>query len=79
MAGLVYNGKSQSMDTSLNLKAINIPLLLELKAENILKDPIYLPPQFRDLSALSVWMSLSLYINKFDMSMINHNLRFLLV
>ena len=57
----------------------DIPLLLELKAENILKDPIYLPPQFRDLSALSVWMSLSLYINKFDMSMINHNLRFLLV
>jgi uncharacterized protein (TIGR02421 family) len=57
----------------------DLPLLLELKSENLITDPIYLPPQFRDLSALSVWMSLSLYINKFDLSTIDHNLRFLLV
>ena len=57
----------------------DIPLLIELKEEKLIHDPIYLPPHFRDLSALSVWMSLSLYVNKFDLSTINQNLRFLLV
>jgi uncharacterized protein (TIGR02421 family) len=57
----------------------DLPLLLELKAEQLLADPVYLPPQFRDLSALSVWMSFSLYLNKFDLREIQKGFRFLLV
>ncbi|MDP3561601.1 MAG: flavohemoglobin expression-modulating QEGLA motif protein [Legionellaceae bacterium] len=57
----------------------DVPLLLELKAEGLLTPPRYLPPQFRDLSALSVWLSFSLYLNKFDFGEIQRNFRFLLV
>jgi len=57
----------------------DLPLLLELKAEGLLDAPRYLPPQFRDLSALSVWLSFSLYLNKFDFSEIQRNFRFLLL
>jgi uncharacterized protein (TIGR02421 family) len=45
----------------------DLPLLQELKTEQLLAPPMYLPPQFEDLAALSAWMSLSLYLNKFDM------------
>lgn len=57
----------------------DLPLLVELKAEGLLTAPRYLPPQFRDLSALSVWLSFSLYLNKFDFGEIQRNFRFLLV
>lgn len=57
----------------------DLPLLLELQAEGILIPPKYLPPQFRDLSALSVWLSFSLFLNKFDFSAIQRNFKFLLV
>ena len=57
----------------------DLPLLLELKAEGLLNAPVYLPPQFRDLSALSVWMSFSMYLNKFDLREIQKGFRFLLV
>lgn len=57
----------------------DLPLLLELQAEGILNPPRYLPPQFRDLSALSVWLSLSLYLNQFDFKEIQRSFRFLLM
>lgn len=57
----------------------DLPLLLELRNEGILESPRYLPPQFRDLSALSVWLSFSSYLNKFDFNEIQRNFRFLLV
>ncbi|GGI89340.1 flavohemoglobin expression-modulating QEGLA motif protein [Legionella impletisoli] len=57
----------------------DLPLLSELKDHGLLEDPLYLPPQFRDLSALSAWMSFSLYLNKFDLNEIQKNFRFLLV
>lgn len=56
----------------------DIPLLSELKEQGLLTDPVYLPPQFRDLSALSVWMSFSLYLNQFDLNEIQKNFQFLL-
>ncbi len=67
---LIFTGKIMLDD---------LPMLLELKAEGLLTDPVYLPPQFRDLSALSVWMSFSLYLNKFDLREIQKGFRFLLV
>ncbi len=56
----------------------DIPLLLELKEEGFLADPIFLPPNFKDLSALSAWMSLSLYLNAFDHQVMDQNFKFLL-
>ena len=57
----------------------DLPLLAELKERGILSNPHYLPPPFRDLAALSAWMSFSLYLNQFDLHEIQKNFRFLLV
>lgn len=57
----------------------DLPLLSELRAQGILTPPVYLPPPFSDLSALSAWMSLSLFLNKFDLNEMQKNFRFLLV
>lgn len=56
----------------------DLPLLIELKEQGLLTAPVYLPPQFRDLSALSAWMSFALFLNKFDLDEIQKNFRFLL-
>lgn len=56
----------------------DLPLLGELKERGILTNPVYLPAPFRDLAALSAWMSLSLYLNQFDLNEIQKNFRFLL-
>ena len=56
----------------------DLPLLGELKERGILTDPVYLPPPFQDLAALSAWMSFSLYLNQFDLNEIQKNFRFLL-
>lgn len=56
----------------------DLPLLNELKEREILTNPVYLPPPFRDLAALSAWMSFSLYLNQFDLNEIQKNFRFLL-
>lgn len=45
----------------------DIQALTELMEEGIITMPMYLPPNFRDLSALSCWMSMSLFLNKFDL------------
>ena len=57
----------------------DLPLLIELKEQRLLTAPVYLPPQFRDLAALSAWMSFSLFLNKFDINEIQKNFRFLLL
>lgn len=57
----------------------DLPLLGELRERGILTDPVYLPPPFRDLAALSAWMSFSLYLNQFDLNEIQKNFRFLLI
>lgn len=56
----------------------DVPLLLELKAEGLLAEPRYLPKQFKDLAALSVWLGFSLYLDQFDFAEIQRNFRFLL-
>lgn len=57
----------------------DLPLLGELKERGILTNPVYLPPPFQDLAALSAWMSFSLYLNQFDLHEIQKNFRFLLI
>lgn len=56
----------------------DLPLLGELLERGILTNPVYLPPPFRDMAALSAWMSFSLYLNQFDLNEIQRNFRFLL-
>ncbi len=56
----------------------DLPILKELKQSDLLIDPIYLPSPFRDLSALSAWMSFSLFLNKFDLDEIQKNFKSLL-
>ncbi|KTD66162.1 flavohemoglobin expression-modulating QEGLA motif protein [Legionella spiritensis] len=56
----------------------DLPLLSELQSRNLLTPPVYLPPPFRDLAALSAWMSFSLFLNKFDLNEIQKSFRFLL-
>jgi len=42
----------------------DVPLLYELYQENIVDFPTYLPPQFKDLNGLAVWMAFSNFLNK---------------
>lgn len=56
----------------------DLPLLRELHEEQLLTDPVYLPTPFRDLAALSAWMSFSLYLNTINVTAIQKNLQFLL-
>ncbi|WP_131781350.1 flavohemoglobin expression-modulating QEGLA motif protein [Legionella gresilensis] len=56
----------------------DLPLLMELLERELVTPPIYLPPPFRDLAALSAWMCFSLFLNKFDLNEIQKNFRFLL-
>jgi hypothetical protein len=37
-------------------------------SEGIIVPPKYMPPQFRDIAALSAWMVYSLFLNKLDLS-----------
>ncbi|KTC85854.1 MULTISPECIES: flavohemoglobin expression-modulating QEGLA motif protein [Legionella] len=56
----------------------DLPLLGELKERGVISPPVYLPPPFRDLAALGAWMSFSLFLNKFSLTEIQKNFRFLL-
>lgn len=56
----------------------DIPLLREMQEHGLLEAPMYLPKPFQDLSALSAWMSFSLFLNTFDLKEIQRNFRFLL-
>lgn len=56
----------------------DLPLLRELYDQQLLTAPAYLPTPFRDLAALSAWMSFSLYLNKINVPTIQKDLQFLL-
>jgi len=56
----------------------DLPLLSELRESELLAPPVYLPPPFKDLAALSAWMSFSLFLNKFDLNDIQKDFRYLL-
>jgi uncharacterized protein (TIGR02421 family) len=53
----------------------DVQILTHLIDDGIVTPPRYLPPQFKDLSALSSWMSLSLYLNRFDLSALEKHYR----
>ncbi len=45
----------------------DVPLLYQKFKEGIVDPPRYLPPQFRDVSGLAVWMSFSSFLNQIDL------------
>lgn len=45
----------------------DLHIFADLMEGGVLIPPIYLPPQFKDLSALSAWMSYSLFLNKLSL------------
>jgi len=56
----------------------DLPLLADLHDSGLLAPPKYLPPQFRDLAALSSWMSYSLFMNEIDLNKLEEAFRPLL-
>lgn len=56
----------------------DVQALTELMDEGIVTMPMYLPPNFRDLAALSCWMSMSLFLNKFDLDTVAKHYRLIL-
>lgn len=56
----------------------DIQALTNLVEEGIISMPMYLPPQFADLAALSCWMSMSLFLNKFDLDTVAKSYRLML-
>jgi uncharacterized protein (TIGR02421 family) len=45
----------------------DIPVLHELVQQGIVTPPKYLPPQFKDLAALTAWMTYSLFLNQLSL------------
>lgn len=56
----------------------DLPLIANLREQGLIEAPTYLPLPFQDLSALSAWMSFSLFLNKFSLQEIQKNFSFLL-
>lgn len=56
----------------------DIQLLAELRDQGLIAPPRYLPPQFKDLAALSSWMGFSLFLNKFDLEAVARHYKYLL-
>lgn len=45
----------------------DVHILSDLIAEGIVVPPRYMPPQFKDIAALSAWMCYSLFLNQLDL------------
>ncbi len=57
----------------------DIHVLADLVEEGIAIAPKYMPPQFRDLAALSAWMCYSLFLNKLDLGQLAMDFKSMLV
>lgn len=51
----------------------DIPLIYQKYEEGIIDAPKYLPPQFKDMNGLAVWMSFSNFLNVVDMKRIQEH------
>lgn len=49
----------------------DLPVLYDLMEEGLVTPPKYLPPQFKDLAALTAWMTYSLFLNKLNLEHLN--------
>ena len=55
------------------LRLEDIQILNHLVEEGIVSSPRYIPPQFKDLAALSSWMCFSLFLNRVDLKKLAEN------
>ncbi len=55
------------------LRLEDIQILNHLVEEGIVSAPRYVPPQFKDLAALSSWMCFSLFLNRVDLKKLAEN------
>jgi uncharacterized protein (TIGR02421 family) len=55
------------------LRLEDIQILNHLVEEGIVTAPRYVPPQFKDLAALSSWMCFSLFLNRVDLKKLAEN------
>lgn len=51
----------------------DVPLLYQKHLEGIIDAPKFLPPQFRDLSGIAVWMSFSSFLNLVDLKRVQEH------
>ncbi|HUP58460.1 MAG TPA: tyrosine/phenylalanine carboxypeptidase domain-containing protein, partial [Bdellovibrionota bacterium] len=51
----------------------DVPLLYQKYKEGIIDAPRYLPPQFKDLNGVAVWMSFSSFLNQIDLKSIQEH------
>jgi uncharacterized protein (TIGR02421 family) len=51
----------------------DIPILYQRYKEGIIDPPRYLPPHFKDLNGVAVWMSFSSFLNLVDLKMIQEH------
>jgi uncharacterized protein (TIGR02421 family) len=51
----------------------DVPLLYQKYKEGIVDEPRFLPPQFKDMNGLTVWMSFSNFLNRVDLQKIQEH------
>lgn len=51
----------------------DVPILYQKHQEGVIDGPLFLPPQFRDLNGLAVWMSFSNFLNMVDLKRIQEH------
>lgn len=51
----------------------DVPLLYQKHQEGLIDAPLYLPPQFRDLNGVAVWMSFSSFLNRVDLKRVQEH------
>ncbi len=56
----------------------DVPLLWRYHQEGVIDAPRYVPPQFRDLNGLAVWMAFSNFFNRMDLATLQERHRSLL-
>ena len=53
----------------------DLPVLCHKVREGVIDPPLYLPPQFRDLNGLAMWMAYSNFFNRVNLSSIQEHYR----
>lgn len=56
-------------------KIENLQRITEMMRSGLIVAPQYMPPQFRDLAALSSWLSFSVFMNKIELEKFSENYR----
>lgn len=51
----------------------DVPLIYQKYKEGLIDAPKYLPPQFRDMNGIAVWMSFSSFLNQVDLKRIQEH------